>query len=143
VHYRRFDVVTGARGEELYHAAAERFVRSMAVSPDGATLAVVDGSNVVTLVALAGGRVSQEAIAPSARATSVSWARDGASVLVSVLDGGDDLASVIRLVPGGARQLILHGNHLVYGRVHEVPVGDAVAVQMRELALDAWLVEGL
>jgi protein kinase-like protein len=142
VHYVRFDPAIGELGEELYHAPSGRFARAVAVSPDGARLAIADGTNVVTVVTLAGGS-ARESLAPSARVVNVSWARDGGSLLVSVLDGGDDRASVFRLVPGGPRQLLLHANHLVYGRICEAPAGDAVALQTRELALDAWLVEGL
>ena len=147
VRYLRFDPVTGARGDELLRAGGgRRSIHAMAVAPDGGTLAVVDGSNVVTLVGLGGGRaggsIDRERLAPSAKAVAVSWSRDGASLLVSALAGGDDRASVIRLWPGGSRQLLLHSDRIRYGRVHEAPVGDGVAIETRELALDAWLIDG-
>jgi serine/threonine-protein kinase len=144
VRYLRFDPRTGAQGPELHRVArGARIPHAMALSPDGATLAVVDGSSAVTLVAVGGGRIQREALAPSARIEGVSWSRDGASLLLSVLAGGDDRASVIRLWPGGQRQLLLHSDQLRYGRIHEAPEGDAVAIQTRELALDAWLIDGL
>jgi serine/threonine-protein kinase len=144
VRYRRFDPETGALGDEVYRAAlGQRFARAMAVSPDGATLAVVDGSSTVTLVALGGGRVDGEALPHGAAAVEVSWSCDGASLLVSVLDGGEDRASVIRLWPRGARQLLLHSDQVRYGRVHETLVDRAVAIETREVAFDAWLIDGL
>jgi hypothetical protein len=142
--YRRFDPITAAVGDEVHRTAlGPRFVHGMAVSPDGSTLAVVDGASAVTLVALGGGRTARESLARSAEAVAVSWSRDGASLFVAVLAGGDDRASVIRLWPGGQRQLLLHSDQLRYGRAHEAPLGNRVAVQTRELALDAWLIEGL
>ena len=41
MRYRRFDPATGARGAEVHHLpVGPRFAHAMAVSPDGATLAV-------------------------------------------------------------------------------------------------------
>jgi hypothetical protein len=144
VRYVRFDPATGARGGELHRVPqGQRLTRSMAVSPDGATLAVVDGSPAVTLIALDGGRAEREQLAPSTEAVEVSWSHDGASLLVSVLGGGDARASVIRLWRSGRRQLLLHSDQIWYDRVREAPGGSYVAIQTRELTLDAWLIEGL
>jgi hypothetical protein len=144
VRYLRFDPATGARGGELHRAAiGPRFAHAMAVSPDGATLAVADGSSTVALIALAGGGAAREALARSAEIVELSWSRDGESLLVSMLAGGDDRASVVRVWPGGQRQLLLHSDQRRYERVCEAPDGNAVAIQTRELALDAWLIEGM
>jgi hypothetical protein len=143
VRYLRFDPATGARGDELYRAApGQRLARSIAVSPDGATLAVVDGSSVVTLIAR-DGSVRRESLARSAEAIGVSWSHDGASLLIGMLGGGDDRTSVIRLWPGGEHHVLLHGDHVRYDRVREAPGGEYTALQTREVALDAWLIEGL
>ena len=144
LHYLLIDPGTGARGPEVYRAPLTgRFLRSHALSPDGQTLAVVDGASAVTTVAVATGATTRHELRPGAEAQSIAWAADGASLLVTAFSGGDELFNLIRLGLDGRRRTAASSNYRWFWRAHEAPTGDAVAVQARDLELDIWLVEGL
>jgi hypothetical protein len=142
--YLRFDPVTGARGDEIYRAPLTgRFMRSMSLSPDGATLALVDGSSTVTMVELDGGAVSRHDTGPGTELQSVTWASDGDSVLVTAIGGGRHLFNVFRMTPDGASRNVLDSNFRWFWRAQESPDGKRVAIQGRDILLDIWLAEGL
>jgi hypothetical protein len=143
--YSRFDPSTGARGDIVYRTRLTgRFSRNMALSPDGAVLALVDGSSVLTTVALEGGAVIQREIRRAAELQSVSWTRDGAAIWITAFGGGRHLFNLMRLPRDGTKAESEEEDDTRWlWRAQESPDGTQIALQGRDILLDAWLLEGL
>jgi hypothetical protein len=140
--YRRFDPVTGAIGDVWYRAPLTgRYLRGMALSPDGTRLALVDGGSAATIVD-AEGATSRLDAGAGTELDSVAWAHDGVSLLVTGLGGGPRLFRLLRLAPGATPVLVDDSSQRSPWRAEEAPDGARLAIQGHDLVLDLWLVDG-
>jgi hypothetical protein len=90
---------------------------------------------------LAGGAATARDLGANVEPRAIAWAADGASVLVSANGGGDELFNVYRVAGGAAPRAILESDHRRFFRAAESPDGRRLAVHVRDLALDLWLLE--
>ncbi|HTE53965.1 MAG TPA: hypothetical protein VK698_24085, partial [Kofleriaceae bacterium] len=144
VRYALFDPDTGARGREVATIQARaHYMRSMAVSPDGATLAVVQGGDRVALFDMATGARGERIVPGVADLQSVSWAADGRDLLVSCFGWHGRLFAALRVSPAGAIEPIEASHRRWYWRPQESLDGKQVAVVADDFATDLAALEGL
>ena len=143
--YSRFDPATGARGDVVHRSRlTTRFNRSMAVSPDGAHLALVDNTSTVTTIALGGGQVTQREVRRGAELQSVTWSADGTRMWITAFGGGRKLFNLFRLDRDETRASVEEDDDIRwFWRPQESPDGKQIAIQGRDIVLDIWLVDGL
>ena len=144
VTWTEIDPVTGAAGARRHDAPPSgRFGRNAALSPDGNTLAIVDGGDAVTFVER-GGAARTVSVGRAAELYSASFAHDGRSVLVTAIGHRGYIFSLIRVGLDGAidDELDNQWNHWYY-RATESHDGTMLAADTQEFHLAIWRIDGI
>jgi hypothetical protein len=143
----RYSQLWPMSGEIAKHPIAEvaigpRQHRNHAVSPDGETLALVDGRAVVRLVELDTGKPRDLVVGGGIEIQSVSWSRDGRAVFVTgILYRGHNFAA-LRVGLDGEVTPIELGWDLWCWRIHEHRDGRLATIGL-QLQFDVAMLEGL
>jgi Protein kinase domain/WD40-like Beta Propeller Repeat len=141
-----FDPNTGARGREIAAVPTARggpYQRNMALSPDGATLALVNGGDTVLLFDAAGGARTELAVAGASDLQSVSWSADGRDLLVTSLGWRGRLFAALRVALDGAVEPIDASQQRWYWRAQESVDGKRLAAVALEFATELAMLEGI
>jgi hypothetical protein len=115
----------------------------MAVSPDGATLAVVRGGRVIALFDVGSGAASELAVSGMSDLQSVSWSADGSALLVTGFGWRGWLFAALRVARDGAVDPIETSQQRWFWRLQESPDGKRLAVVEVEFAIDLATLEGI
>ncbi len=144
VRYALFDAASGARGHEIAAIPARGYyMRSMAVSPDGRTLAVVRGGDSIALFDIDGGARRELAVAGLSDLQSVSWSADGRDLLVSAFGWRGRLFAALRVALDGTVRPIETSQQRWYWRPQESLDGTRVATVAVDFAIDLAMLDGL
>jgi tRNA A-37 threonylcarbamoyl transferase component Bud32 len=144
IHYALFDPETGQRGREIAALPAHGYyLRHMAVSPDGATLAVVRGGRSIKLFDIATGAARELVVDGLSDLQSVSWSSDGRDLLVTCMGWRGSLFASLRVAPDGAVEPIETSQQRWYWRPQESLDGEQVAMIAVEFATDLAMLEGI
>jgi photosystem II stability/assembly factor-like uncharacterized protein len=153
VRWTELDPITGARGRVLHERpVGEASTRDAALSPDGALLAIVDGTNEITVIDVATGTSEKpREVGDGAAMQSLGFAASGELWATSLGFRGQlfGLMSFTRYPEpkphfgpardrGPSRDSMRH-----YLRPSPSPDGSRVAVSVRELHIDVWRVDGM
>jgi len=142
--YSLFDPVRGARGREIASVPARgHYQRNMALSPDGASLAVVTGGGVIALFDVASGDRREVPVAGMSALQSVSWSVDGSELLVTGVGWSGRLFAALRVGLDGTVAPIESSQDRWYWRPQESPDGSRVAVVAMDFAIDLAVLEGI
>jgi len=144
VAWTEIDPTTGAAGAQLHEAPLSgRFGRSAALSPDGQTLAVVDGGDAVAFVER-GHPARTVSVGRGAELYSVAFAHDGRSVLVTALGHKGYIFNLIRVALDGTVDDTLDNQwEHFYFRASESRDGRRLAVDTQEFMLAIWRIDGI
>jgi serine/threonine-protein kinase len=106
VRYRLLDPTTGPGRVIAEVPRGNYFLRSHAVSPDGATLAIVDGTADVHLVSMADGARRELPIGSGVMPQSAVWSADGTELLVTAINfRGNSFAAIAVALDGTIRTI--------------------------------------
>jgi hypothetical protein len=135
--------VTGERGRLIGELpAGGRYLRNHAVSPDGRTLAVVDGSDTIVTFDIERGTRKDVVVGGGVELQSVSWSKIGAFMLVTGMFWRGENFAALEVSRHGDVEPIVTGWTSWMWRIQPAESGELATVGM-EFKVDLAMLEGL